>query len=338
MGGANCLDNWDLKPERGITELGPETSAAFEDLGLWSELKQEQYPEEEEAMRRTVWEKNLKIVKDHNGKDGLGKNGFTMEINMFGDMTDEEFKKRMIDFPVRTHLERKSIWKRDVDDVVFPKFVDWRKKGYVTPVRDQGSCESCWAFSAIGALEAQIIWKIGKLTPLSVQNLVDCSKPQGNNGCIAGDTYNAFQYILHNGGLEAESTYPYEGKEGPCRYNPKNSVADITGFVSLPESENILKVAVATIGPISVGIDASHDSFKFYQGGIYYEPNCRSNSTTHGVLVVGYGYTGNEKNRKHYWIIKNSWGKNWGRNGYMRMAKDRNNNCGIASYAHYPTV
>ncbi|CAO2596385.1 Cathepsin R, partial [Lemmus lemmus] len=145
-------------------------------------------------------------------ENALGKNDYTMKMNAFGDMTDEEFKNMLIKFPVQTH-KRKSIWRRDVGDMVFPKFVDWRKKGYVTPVRNQGNCGSCWAFSVIGAIEAQVIWKIGKLTPLSVQNLVDCSKPQGNNGCLSGDTYNAFQYVLHNGGLEAEATYPYEGKE-----------------------------------------------------------------------------------------------------------------------------
>ncbi|XP_076429642.1 cathepsin R-like isoform X2 [Peromyscus maniculatus bairdii] len=294
--------------------LGLSSAATAPDPSLdaewqnWKIKYEKSYSLEEEEMRRTVWEKNLKIIKDHNGENGLGKNGFTMEMNGFGDMTDEEFRKMMIDFPVRAHprQEKKSIQKRYAG-VVLPKFVDWRKKGYVTPVRNQGNCNSCWAFSVIGAIEAQIIWQLNKLTPLSVQNLVDCSKPQGNNGCVSGDTYNAFQYVLHNGGLEAEATYPYEGKEGQCRYNPKNSIAEITGFVSLPES-------------------------------IHHEPNCSSNSLTHGVLVVGYGYEGNEMDGYHYWLIKNSWGKQWGRKGYMKIAKDWNNHCGIASYAYYPTT
>nr|XP_048303511.1 cathepsin R-like [Myodes glareolus] len=305
---------------------------------MWKMEYEKSYSLEEEALKRAVWEKNLKFIKHHNRENALGKNGYTMRMNAFGDMTDEEFKNTLIKFPARTHNKGKSIWKRDVGDVAFPKFVDWRKKGYVTPVRKQGNCSSCWAFSVIGAIEAQVIWKIGKLTPLSVQNLVDCSKPQGNNGCLSGDTYNAFQYVLHNGGLEAEATYPYEGKEGPCRYNPKNSIADITGFVSLPESEDVLMVAVATIGPISVGIDASHNSFRFYEKGIYHEPNCSSSTTSHGVLVVGYGFKGNETDGKKYWTIKNSWGTKWGKKGYMKIAKDQNNHCGIASYAHYPTV
>ncbi|XP_052584447.1 cathepsin R-like isoform X1 [Peromyscus californicus insignis] len=325
--------------------LGLSSAATAPDPSLdaewqnWKMKYEKSYSLEEEAMRRAVWEKNLKIIKDHNGENGLGKNGFTMEMNGFGDMTDEEFRKMMIDFPVRAHprQEGKSIQKRYAG-VVLPKFVDWRKKGYVTPVQDQGNCNSCWAFSVIGAIEAQIIWQLNKLTPLSVQNLVDCSKPQGNNGCVSGDTYNAFQYVLHNGGLEAEATYPYEGKEGQCRYNPKNSIAEITGFVSLPESEYYLMAAVATIGPISVGVDASHDSFKFYKKGIHHEPNCSSNSLTHGVLVVGYGFEGNEMDGNNYWLIKNSWGKRWGRKGYMKIAKDWNNHCGIASYAYYPTT
>ncbi|XP_032740669.1 cathepsin R [Rattus rattus] len=318
----------------GAPILDPSLDAEWQE---WKKKYDKSYSLEEEELRRAVWEENLKMIKLHNGENGLGKNGFTMEINEFGDTTGEEFRKMMVEFPVQTHREGKSIMKRAAGSI-FPKFVDWRKKGYVTPVQRQGNCNACWAFSVTGAIEAQTIWQSGKLIPLSVQNLVDCSKPQGNNGCLGGDTYNAFQYVLHNGGLQSEATYPYEGKDGPCRYNPKNSSAEITGFVSLPESEDILMVAVATIGPISAGIDASHESFKFYKKGIYHEPNCSSNSVTHGVLVVGYGFKGNDTGGDHYWLIKNSWGKQWGMRGYMKIAKDKNNHCAIASYAHYPTI
>ncbi|XP_034366233.1 cathepsin R [Arvicanthis niloticus] len=318
----------------GAPVLDPSLGAEWQE---WKIKYNKSYSLEEEELRRVVWEENLKTIKLHNGDNGLGKNGFTMEINEFGDMTDEEFRKTMIEFPVQTHRKGKSIMKRAVGSN-FPKSVDWRKKGYVTPVRRQGNCNACWAFAVTGAIEAQAIWQTGKLTPLSVQNLVDCSKPQGNNGCLGGDTYNAFQYVLHNGGLMSEAAYPYEGKDGPCRYNPKNSSAEITGFVSLPQSEDILMVAVATIGPISAGIDASHESFKYYKRGIYHEPNCSSDFVTHGVLVVGYGFEGKETDGNHYWLIKNSWGKKWGMRGYMKLAKDKNNHCGIASYAHYPTI
>ncbi|XP_005078488.1 cathepsin R [Mesocricetus auratus] len=315
--------------------LDPRLDAEWQ---IWKMKYEKSYSLEEEAMRKEVWGKNMELIKNHNGENGLGKNGYTMEINEFGDMTDDEFKSTMIGSPMRTHHRGKGIWKRDVGNVVFPKSVNWTEKGYVTPVRKQGNCNSCWAFSVTGAIEAQIIRKLGKLTPLSVQNLVDCSKSQGNNGCLSGDTYNAFQYVLHNGGLEAEATYPYEGREGPCRSNPQNSIAEITGFVSLPESEDILMGAVASIGPISAGIDASHSSFRFYNKGIYHEPNCSSDYVTHGILVVGYGFEGNETDGNNYWLIKNSWGKKWGLGGYMKIAKDKNNHCGIASFARYPTV
>ncbi|KAK7812034.1 hypothetical protein U0070_018594 [Myodes glareolus] len=263
--------------------------------------------EEEEALRRTVWEKNMKMIKLHNGENGLGKNGYTMKMNAFGDMTDEEFKKMMVDFPMQSHERGKSIWKRSYYGGL-PKFVDWREKGYVTPVRYQGNCSSCWAFAATGAIEGQMYKKTGKLIPLSVQNLVDCSKSHGNHGCDWGNAYYAFISVWIHGGLEAEATYPYEGKEGPCRYNPQNASAKIEGFVELPENEDVLMVAVASQGPIAAAIDALHDSFKFYSEGIYYEPNC------------------------------SSWGESWGMNGYMKIAKDRNNHCGIVSFAQFPDV
>ncbi|KAH0504881.1 Cathepsin Q [Microtus ochrogaster] len=254
--------------------------------------------------------KNLKFIKHHNGENALGKNDYTMKMNAFGDMTDEEFKKIMVNFPMQTHKRGKGIWKRALSGL--PKFVDWRKEGYVTPVRYQGNCGSCWAFAAAGAIEGQMYKKTGKLIPLSVQNLVDCSKPHGNNGCDWGNTYFAFRYVLHNGGVEAEATYRYKGKEGPCRYNPQNASAKIVSFMELLEFEDILMDVVAAEGPVAAAIDALHDSFKFYSEGIYYEPNCSQYNLSHAVLVVGYGYDGTETDGKKYWTIKSRRGPSAG--------------------------
>ncbi|XP_038190030.1 cathepsin R-like isoform X2 [Arvicola amphibius] len=310
----------------------PSLDAEWEE---WKILYEKSYSQEE-PLRRTVWEKNMNMIKLHNGENGLGKNGYTMKMNAFGDMTNEEFRKMMVDFPMQSHERGKSIWKRSLSGL--PKFVDWRKEGYVTPVRYQGNCSSCWAFAATGAIEGQMYKKTGKLIPLSVQNLVDCSKPHGNHGCDWGNTYFAFLSVWLSGGLEAEATYPYEGREGPCRYNPQNASAKIESLIELPENEDILMDVVATAGPVTAAIDALHDSFKFYHEGIYYEPNCSRYNLSHAVLVVGYGFDGNETDRNNYWLIKNSWGQSWGMNGYMKIAKDRHNHCGIVSFSQYPLV
>jgi cathepsin L len=144
----------------------------------------------------------------------------------------------------------------------------------------------------------------------------------------------AFKYIKENGGIDTEESYPYEGKDGlPCRYKEENKGATVSGYVDIPKSESKLKEAVATIGPVSVAIDASHNSFMSYQSGIYDEPDC-TKDLDHAVLIVGYG----TDNGKDYWLVKNSWDTTWGDNGYIKMSRNKNNQCGIASSASYPLV
>jgi cathepsin L len=294
---------------------------------------------EEEANRRSIWEDNLAKIRQHNLEADMDVHTYTMGMNQFGDMTTEEFRKQMNGFKMNSKIDSSEFDRHTflpASNVVLPASVDWRTKGYVTPVKDQGQCGSCWAFSATGSLEGQTFAKTMKLPSLSEQNLVDCSGSFGNMGCSGGLMDYAFQYIKVNKGIDTEMSYPYEARNDKCRFKAANVGATDTGFMDIKAmNETDLQNAIATIGPISVAIDASHGSFQFYKSGVYNEPQCSATQLDHGVLAVGYDTTSTSQD---YYIVKNSWGTSWGSQGYIWMTRNKKNQCGIATMASYPLV
>uniref|UniRef100_A0A4W3JSW3 Cathepsin L1-like n=1 Tax=Callorhinchus milii TaxID=7868 RepID=A0A4W3JSW3_CALMI len=254
------------------------------------------------AFRRNVWEQNLQYIEKHNTDYFMGKHTFAVGMNQFGDMTVEEFSNLLNRRNTRQYNNKTyNLFTAD-DKTDLPQSVDWRPKGYVTGVKDQKACGSCWAFSTTGVLEGQWFKKTGKLISLSEQYLMDCSQSVGNHGCNGG--YNSLSLLfIKEKGINSEESYPYTAKG--CTYN--ESVATCQGVKMIRKnSERDLAAAVATVGPIAVGFDAGRASFMFYKSGIYYDEACSKTVLDHELLVVGYGTEAGEP----YWIVKNRyWAK-----------------------------
>uniref|UniRef100_A0A7M4FRV8 Cathepsin H n=1 Tax=Crocodylus porosus TaxID=8502 RepID=A0A7M4FRV8_CROPO len=215
-----------------------------------------------------------------------------------------------------------------------PSAIDWRKKGnYVTPVKNQGSCGSCWTFSTTGCLESAIAIKTGKLLMLSEQQLVDCAQNFNNHGCSGGLPSQAFEYILYNKGLMGEDTYPYRAENGTCKFQPDKAIAFVKEVVNITlYDEQGMMEAVGTHNPVSFAFQVTED-FMQYSKGVYTNPHCEKtpDKVNHAVLAVGYGV----ENGMPYWIVKNSWGTYWGMDGYFHIERGKNM-CGLADCASYP--
>jgi C1A family cysteine protease len=288
-------------------------------FGKWMKQHNKVYRHDVVAKRFAAFKANLDFVTRHNE----GNSSYTVGMNQFGDLTGAEFKQQYLRYrPTSTHRHQipdTTTVKRSV-----PTSVDWRSKGAVTGVKDQGQCGSCWAFSTVGAVEGIHAIKSGNLVSLSEQELVDCDT-NGQSGCNGGNMQGAFSWIVKNG-LCTEAAYPYHALDSSCKKDKCTAAAHITGHNNVANNENALIAAIAA-QPVSVAIEADQQGFQFYTGGVF-DGVCGTN-LDHGVLAVGYG--------SNYYIVKNSWGANWGESGYIRMIRGRNQ-CGIDIDASYPTA
>uniref|UniRef100_A0A668V347 Cathepsin L.1 n=1 Tax=Oreochromis aureus TaxID=47969 RepID=A0A668V347_OREAU len=289
----------------------------------------------EETQRKQIWLNNRKLVLKHNALADQGLKSFRLGMTYFADMVCAE-KDVVLENEEYKKLSCLGSFNASLPRSVLSDTVDWREQGYVTKVKDQQQCGSCWAFSAVstGALEGQHFKKTGNLVSLSEQQLVDCTRKYFNHGCDGGWMIPAFKYIKDNGGIQTEESYTYEAGEGQCHYNANFVGAQCSGYATVKQDEEALKQAVAAIGPISIAVDASHESFQLYQSGVYVEERCSNNHFSHAMLIVGYG----AENGHDYWLVKNSWGLDWGEEGYIKMVRNKSINCGIANKASYPLV
>jgi C1A family cysteine protease len=267
----------------------------FNEWNAYKRAHNKFYNHHDEASHLGTWLRNKKIINEHNKKFQRGEVSYKMAINKFTDMNHEE-RQMFIGSKVNLAEKYRNIktlpWNRST---VLGDSMDWREKGAVTPVKDQGPCGSCYSFSSTGALEGQLKQSSGNLVSLSEQQIMDCT----GMGCRGGHEMRVFDYLKDAGGIQAEDTYPYTAEDGAaCSSDASKVVATLSGYSRVEPNEDALKETVSSQGPVAVGIEVK-DSFFSFSTGIYSEADCTAAGINHAVLVVGYG--------DDYWLVKNSW-------------------------------
>jgi len=292
----------DLKAQKAFVEFAQAYGKKYDGVG-------------ETFKRLAIFQDNLKYVEEENAKNLT----YTLGINEFSDLTNEEFVSlyvgRLGAIPEDNSAPMEFPPLRGVTDV------DWRSKGGVTPVKNQGTCGSCWAFSTTGAVEGATVARGGSLPNLSEQQLVDCSGSYGNQGCNGGLPSNTLSWVAATGGICSQSAYPYRGVQQRCQ-SGCSRVATTSGGGKVTATDAGLTSAINS-RPVSVAVEAAGRAFQAYRSGVFSGP-CGQN-LDHAILAVG--WTSNA------YIVKNSWGTSWGESGYMRMSRSTNT-CGVRSVAY----
>jgi len=301
-------------------------------FNTWIKTHDKSYGSVAEVSHRfEIFQSNMELVFQHNEEAAEGKHTYTLGLNQFADLTNAEYRAIYLGYS-RTNATRdgpKFVPRKRHSAP--PASVDWRTKGAVTPIKDQGQCGSCWSFSATGTMEGAVFLKTGTLVSLSEQNLVDCVQ-DGSYTCETGGIMqDAYAYVIQQGGIEDESDYPYCGIDcdgESCEFSASKIAADISSYQNVDQTEAALLTATVQ-QPVSIAIDASSYQFQLYSGGVFNLPSCSSTQLDHGVLSIGYG----TYNNVAYWLVKNSWGTSWGMQGYIMMSRNKSNQCGVATDA-----
>jgi C1A family cysteine protease len=304
------------------------TKDAF--LSFQRKFKKTYASQEEFSQRFQIFQENMKIAAEHQARNPKARFGVTK----FSDLTTEEFSKLYLmpeaDFKNKwVHPAPKNFTIRDNLRGPTPDRTnwDWSTKGYTTPVKNQGQCGSCWAFSATETIESQVYICTGKLPVLAPEQIVDCDTAGQDQGCNGGFPSGAYEYVQSAGGMDTEASYPYtageSGEGGNCAFDATKVAAKITGYKSV-NGESGLYTQLSTSGPASICVDAS--SWQTYSGGVL--TDCGSD-VDHCVQLTGYA---NYNKQGAYWIVRNSWGTDWGENGFIWVAIGQDL-CAIGDYA-----
>jgi len=335
--GANASSHFHIgEHEEALTATMPLFQA-------WRETHSKDYSSEEEwSERLRNWHHNNERIEAHNNQTPTPT--YTLGHNEYSDLTPDEFAQRFRlgkYSPGVIQREGKNVARHLEEDrlpLQLPDAVNWIALGGVTPVKNQGACGSCWAFSTTGAVEGAKFVKTGELVSLSEQNLVDCDHQ--DLGCSGGLMDDAFKFDEKNGGLCSEADYPYLAKQGECNPMQCEDVpgSEVTNFYDVPAGNVKSLLSAIAMQPISVAIQADQFAFQFYKGGVLTGDGCGS-QLDHGVLAVGYG--SDLETNEPYFMVKNSWGESWGENGYIRLSRNAPGDygmCGILKMASYPEV